>query len=225
MERDGGGRQRWPRRRVLGWAVGLASTAGAGWAATRWLGGRGGMTARQAEDPRDTLEFQRVALLCFAGLPAADSWLSEMKSSRPDGPTCLLQACRSLEKNDENRVRWHLAFPSVRDTPEARLLLKLMDRRTRAPDWRHAFFEAWKALGRPDFRCRKSPVSPGPETSMRGCKPSRAPASCLERPPTSPHPAFRSFFTVFPPTAQAGSSRHRAQFSGTGFVGHTPLMP
>jgi hypothetical protein len=39
------------------------------------------------------------------------------------------------------------------------------------------------------------------------------------------HFALLQTFTVFCPTEHAGSNLHRAQFSGMGFVGHTPLMP
>ncbi|QRN98283.1 hypothetical protein JRI60_04220 [Archangium violaceum] len=57
-------------------------------------------------------------------------------------------------------MRKELSAPGVKDTPEAHLLLELSERRAKTPDWRHAFFEAWNALGRPDFS--KSDLLPEP---------------------------------------------------------------
>jgi len=57
-------------------------------------------------------------------------------------------------------MRRDLMWPEVKHTPEARLLLELTERRSQAMDWRHAFFESWDALGRPDFS--KSTLLPEP---------------------------------------------------------------
>ncbi|HYO51228.1 hypothetical protein [Archangium sp.] len=162
MEGSGGWKQRWPRRRVLRWALGLAPiAAGGGWAAFEWLGGHGWRAEQGNEDPWASKQLQGAALLCFAGDPNAAFALSVLlQSPRPDGQALLLRACLSMEEGDWGRVGWYLSYPNIRDTPEARLLLELAERRPRAPDWRHAFFDAWTALGRPDFR--KSTLLPKP---------------------------------------------------------------
>jgi hypothetical protein len=96
---------------------------------------------------------QASALGCFSGHPDAGVWLEPIiQSSTPNRPARLLSACLAMERGDENRVRWLLGLSAMRDTPEACLLRELAERRPRAADWRHAFFDAWNALGRPDFR-------------------------------------------------------------------------
>ncbi|WNG46898.1 hypothetical protein F0U60_24295 [Archangium minus] len=150
---------RWPRRRVLRWALGLAPVvAGGGWAASEWLGGREVVgTGGDTWSERD----QEAAWFCFAGHPDA-SFKVELRfsSPTPNPRARLLRACLSMQEGRWDSARRALAFPEVRNTPEARLLLELAERRPSAPDWRHAFFEAWQALGRPDFR--KSLLLPAP---------------------------------------------------------------
>jgi hypothetical protein len=73
-------------------------------------------------------------------------------------PAHLVYACWFIEHDRWDLAREDLSHPSLKNTPESRLLLELMERRPRSPDWRHAFFEAWSALGRPDFS--KSPLLP-----------------------------------------------------------------
>jgi hypothetical protein len=75
-------------------------------------------------------------------------------------PARLVYACWHMERGEWDLARIYLSHPRLRDTPEARLLLELVERRPRSPDWRHAFFAAWTALGRPDFR--KSSLLPAP---------------------------------------------------------------
>jgi hypothetical protein len=65
-----------------------------------------------------------------------------------------------MEAGEWGRAKAHLAFPGLRDTPEGRLLLALAERRPGASEWRHAFFEVWHSLGKPDFR--KSTLLPPP---------------------------------------------------------------
>jgi hypothetical protein len=104
---------------------------------------------------------QAVALACFSGRPDAQAGVELLlQASAPSRPARLLGACLSLEHGDWSRARWHLNYSEVRDTPEARLLRALAERRPHSADWRHAFFEVWKALGRPDFR--KSTLLPHP---------------------------------------------------------------
>jgi hypothetical protein len=136
--------------------------AGGGWAAFEWLDGRRGAAKVETDEEAWAYQYAYPATLaCFSGHPNADHLLGLMlhfaENSRP---TRLLNACRALDTGNWNRVRWHLAAPGIRDTLEARLLLELAERRPRAPDWRHAFFDTWQALGRPDFR--KSTVLPQP---------------------------------------------------------------
>ncbi|WP_257458370.1 hypothetical protein [Archangium lipolyticum] len=154
---------RWPRRRVLRWALGLVPvTAGAGWAAFEWLGGRRGLVAVESDSEIWADSFtQQVALACFSGHPDAVAGLDRLlQPLTPSRPARLLSACLSMERGDWSRVEWHLAFSNVRDAPEARLLRELARRRPHAPDWRHAFLDTWTALGRPDFR--KSTLLPQP---------------------------------------------------------------
>jgi hypothetical protein len=104
---------------------------------------------------------QEAAWYCFAGHSSASPklyWATKVAPSY--APARLMSACWFMQINRWDLVRTELAVPTVQDTPEGRLLLELTERRPRAPDWRHAFFEAWTALGRPDFR--KSTLLPEP---------------------------------------------------------------
>ena len=136
--------------------------AGGGWVATEWLDGRWDGPKQESDEEAWADSFTYgVSLACFSNNPLVESGLgSLLQSSMPSRPARLLGACRALETGNGNRVRWHLAAPGIRDTPEARLLLELAERRPHAPDWRHAFFDTWQALGRPDFR--KSTILPQP---------------------------------------------------------------
>jgi hypothetical protein len=78
----------------------------------------------------------------------------------------LLRACVCLEEGQWQQASGHLAVPGLQDTPEAHLLRELAERRPRAPDWRHAFFEAWQAAGQPDFRQSKLLPPPRPELAI-----------------------------------------------------------
>jgi hypothetical protein len=159
------GRQRWPRRRVLRWALGLVPLAGGGWAAYNWFDGHA--SGKPEDDPWSDPQLQRAAWTWFSGdRRACHAWLDVLlNGSEPNGPGRLLGACLSMEDGDWTRVGWHAAFPGLRDTPEARLLIALAERRPRAADWRHAFFDVWHSLGKPDFR--KSTLLPPPlESNM-----------------------------------------------------------
>jgi hypothetical protein len=72
-----------------------------------------------------------------------------------------MYACWFLEQERRlDLMRKELSVPGVKGTLEARLLLELVARRAKTSNWRHAFFEAWNALGRPDFS--ESPLLPDP---------------------------------------------------------------
>lgn len=145
-------RPRWPRRRVLGWALGLAPLAAVGgWAAYDWL-------EERARKPKFEVawsnpHYDAALWACFAGDPKA-SKLVEIVFDWPEpNALCrLLRACLSMEAGEWAQARTNLSFPGLRESPEGRLLLALAERRPRAADWRHAFFDAWHSLGKPDFR-------------------------------------------------------------------------
>ena len=140
------------------WALGLVPVvAGGGWATFQWL------ESRDAADKRirAARSTQEAAWLCFARHPDTRRILSAaLEAGRFYAPAWLVNACWYLEQGEWNLTRAILSHPRLRDTPEARLLLELAERRPRSSDWRHAFFEAWKSLGRPDFS--KSPLLPEP---------------------------------------------------------------
>lgn len=150
-EEAGGGRQRWPRRRILLWAVGLVpSTLYGGWSAWSWLDERR-QQAKWLEIAKAS--FPRVAAFCQGGHPQAEWRVLELLSRAPSyAPALLLRACLAMERGEWERARKELRAPALEGTPEARLLLELVERRPRAADWRHAFFESWQAMGKPDFR-------------------------------------------------------------------------
>jgi hypothetical protein len=156
--------KRWPRRRLLRWALGLVpAAAGGGWAAFEWLGGRERLARRNTDDdPWADPQLREAAWLCFANHQGAYWTLDRLLQSPTsrNAPARLLRACLAMERGWPDMVRHDLAWPEVRDTLEARLLLELSERRPRSPDGRHAFFEAWDALGRPDFS--KSSLLPEP---------------------------------------------------------------
>ncbi len=144
----GGADKRWPRRRLLRWALGLVPVAaGGGWAALDWFGER----EASADDERPS---QRITWICFAGHRGAyvglDNWL-QPPILKPNAPARLMRACLYLEHGSLDAMRRDLVWPEVKHTLEARLLLELSARRSQSMDWRHAFFESWDALGRPDF--------------------------------------------------------------------------
>ncbi|WP_375768595.1 hypothetical protein NR798_44105 [Archangium gephyra] len=153
----GGADKRWPRRRLLRWALGLVPVAaGGGWAALDWLGER----EASAGDERPS---QRTTWMCLAGHRGAyvelDNWL-QPPIRKPNAPARLMRACLYLEHGSLDAMQRDLMWPEVTHTPEARLLLELTERRSQSMDWRHAFFESWDALGRPDFS--KSTLLPEP---------------------------------------------------------------
>ncbi len=154
---------RWPRRRLLRWALGMVPiAAGGGWAAFEWLSGRWSGPKMESDEEAWANSFtQGVAMACFTSHPHLGSGLEGLlQSPRPSRPARLLGACWALETGNWNRVRWHLAAPGIRDTTEARLLLALAERQPRAPNWCQTFLDTWQALGRPDFR--KSTILPQP---------------------------------------------------------------
>lgn len=145
--------QRWSRRHVLRWSMGLTSLlAGGGVAAYNWR--------EQVESEAQAEKYaRRAAPFVFAGAPEARAeadWA--LRDDRRYPPGLFLFACIDLELGRWDQVRNTLGVQGLKDTPEANLLLELIARRPGSPDWRHAFFDAWKALGRPDFS--KSPLLP-----------------------------------------------------------------
>ncbi|MCY1080535.1 hypothetical protein [Archangium lansingense] len=186
-EEAGGRTHRWPRRRVLGWSLlGLASAAaGGGGAAFKWLGERerrvtdeevgsidgyeaeaglakgGPPEGRMGDEAFAVLITQQATIPCFAGSQRASLRLSKALELAPSyAPARVLNACWDLQTDRPDLVPKVLSHPSVRDTPEARLLLELTERRPRAPSWSQAFFDSWRALGQPDFS--KSTLLPEP---------------------------------------------------------------
>ncbi|HYO68853.1 MAG TPA: hypothetical protein VEU33_22500, partial [Archangium sp.] len=175
------------RRRLLRWALGLVPAAmGGGWATFRWLDERERRMQEEELGPEDGWEVeggrvlrggpekhskspearaaalaQEAAWYSFAGHPSASIPANLALQVYPSSaPARLVRACWYIQQNVWRVVREDLADPSLRDTPEARLLLEFADRLPHAPDWRHAFFDSWKALGQPDFR--KSTLLPAP---------------------------------------------------------------
>lgn len=178
---------RWPRRRVLRWTLlGLVPAAvGGGWAARQWLGERerrvedeemgpvdgyeaeaglakgGPPEGRMGDEAFAVLITQEATIPCFAGSPRASLRLAKALELAPAyAPARVLSACWYMQTDRLDLVPKVLSHPSVRDTPEARLLLEFARRRPRAPGWQQAFFDAWQALGRPDFS--KSTLLPEP---------------------------------------------------------------
>ncbi|HEX5750752.1 MAG TPA: hypothetical protein VFZ09_31290 [Archangium sp.] len=172
---------------MLRWALGLVPAAmGGGWATFRWLDERERRMQEEELGPEDGWEVeggrvlkggpekhskspearaaelaQEAAWYSFAGHPSASITANLALEVYPSSaPARLVRACWCMQENRWDLVREDLTAPSLRDTPEARLLLEFADRQPRAADWRHAFFDSWKALGQPDFR--KSPLLPAP---------------------------------------------------------------
>lgn len=189
MVAGGAADRRWPRRRLLRWALGLVPVAAGGaWAAFHGLGASTRRVEDDSGEPDGPVDGYRAeaglerggpppgapdartraaaltregASACFARHPSTTGYLVyAFKSVESYAPARLVYACWSIEQGDWDMARKDLSSPELRDTPEARLLLELAERRSRSPDWRHAFFEAWNALGRPDFS--KSPLLPEP---------------------------------------------------------------
>ncbi len=145
--------RKWSRRRVLHWSLGLTPIlAGGGVAAFNWR--------EHVKD--DALAARLVATaapFCFAGAPEARAEAdSALRVSRNFAPALFLFACIDMEQGRWDAARSTLSAPGLKGTPEANLLLELIARRLGAPDWRHAFFDSWLALGKPDFS--KSPLLP-----------------------------------------------------------------
>jgi hypothetical protein len=180
-EEDGtegtGERHRWPRRRMLRWALGLApAVAGGGWAAFKWWSEREeeeeegylagvGWVRRKPRSERMGKEAwarqlaEEAGLYCLMGYSGASIKLDMALEADPThAPARLLSACWYMKEDRWDLVQEDLAY--IQDTPEGRLLLELTERRPRFPDWRHAFFESWEALGRPDFS--QSTLLPAP---------------------------------------------------------------
>ncbi|WNG61746.1 hypothetical protein F0U59_48810 [Archangium gephyra] len=176
---------RWPRRRLLRWALGLVPVmAGGSWAASHWLrpstrrmgddgaepdgpvdgwraeaGLERGGPPEGAPDARTRAELwtREATVECFARHPQTLIRLDlALRADDDYAPAHLVYACWFIEHDRPDLARKELSHPSLKDTPESSLLSELMERRPQSPDWRHAFFEAWKALGRPDFS--KSPL-------------------------------------------------------------------
>lgn len=145
--------RKWSRRRVLHWSLGLAPIlAGGGVATFKWR-------EQANDDARAAALVERAAPFCFANAPDARKETAEaLQASRDYAPALLLLACINLEERNWDAARNVLDVPRLKGTPEARLLLELTERRPQAPDWRHAFFDSWLALGKPDFS--KSPLLP-----------------------------------------------------------------
>ncbi len=146
------------RRRLLRWALGLAPiVAGGGWATFKWMEQQDAADARARAEQRT----QQAAWMCFARHPGTPRELnSALEALKSHAPARLVYACWYMERGEWDLARVYLSHPRLRDTAEARLLMELVERRPRSPDWRHAFFEAWKVLERPDFR--KSALLPEP---------------------------------------------------------------
>jgi len=186
-EVTGAGTRRWPRRRLLRWALGLVPAAmGGGWATFRWIGERERRMQEEELGPEDGWEVeggrvlkggpteeikdpeaeaaklaQEAAWYSFAGHQSAGTYANLALQVFPSSaPARLVSACWYMQEDAWKVVREELTAPVLRDTPEARLLLEFTERLPRSPDWRHAFFDSWKALGQPDFR--KSTLLPKP---------------------------------------------------------------
>ncbi|MFP2909478.1 hypothetical protein ACLESD_31430 [Pyxidicoccus sp. 3LFB2] len=155
VEPTSGPRRHRTRRQLLLWGLGLTPIlAGGGLAAFRWK--------RKAEDEARAAPLtQAAAYSLFANHPEAGKHIEKaLRASSTYAPALLLRACAALEAGDGAAARSTLAHPSLRDTPEAKLLFEFSARRPGSPDWRHAFFDTWKALGHPDFG--KSALLPSP---------------------------------------------------------------
>jgi hypothetical protein len=155
VEPSAGPTQHRTRRQVLLWTLGLTPIlAGGGLTTIRWK--------RKSEDEARAAPLtQAAAYSLFANQPEAMGHIEKaLHASSTYAPALLLRACAELEGGNEAAARSTLAQASLRDTPEAELLLELAARRPGAPDWRHAFFDTWKALGHPDFA--KSELLPEP---------------------------------------------------------------
>jgi hypothetical protein len=172
---------------LLRWALGLVpATVGGGWATFRWLDERERRMQEEELGPEDGWEVeggrvlrggaekhskspearaadlaQKAAWYSFAGHYGASTYSNLALQVFPSSaPARLVSACWYMQENAWHVVREDLSASSLRDAPEARLLLEFVDRLPRSPDWRHAFFDSWKALGQPDFR--KSTLLPAP---------------------------------------------------------------
>jgi hypothetical protein len=154
-EPSSGPRRPSTRRQLLLWTLGLTPIlAGGGLTASRWK-------RKAEEEARAAPLTQTAAHHLFANHPEAGVHIENaLRASSTYAPALLLRACAELEAGNEAAARSTLAHPSLRDTPEAKLLLGLATRRPGSPDWRHAFFDTWKALGQPDFE--KSTLLPEP---------------------------------------------------------------
>ncbi|MFY0527895.1 hypothetical protein ACN28I_33670 [Archangium gephyra] len=119
----GGADKRWPRRRLLRWALGLLPVAaGGGWAALDWLGEREASTGEERPSPRTTW-------ICFAGHRGAYLELDNSLQPpilKPNAPARLMRACLYLEHGSLDAMRRDLIWPEVEHTLEARLLLELL---------------------------------------------------------------------------------------------------
>lgn len=183
----GAGTRRWPRRRMLRWALGLVpATMGGGWATIRWLGERERRMLEEELGPEDGWEVeggrilkggpeepskdpeaeaarltQKAAWYSFAGDSSASTYADLAVDVFPSSASArLVRVCWYMQEDAWQFVRKELSDPTIRDTPEARLLSDFIERLPRSPDWRHAFFASWKALGQPDFR--ESTLLPDP---------------------------------------------------------------
>jgi hypothetical protein len=101
-----GGKQRWPRRRLLRWALGLVPVvAGGGWATFEWL---------ELKDARTWAErwTQEATWLCFARHPDARRWLEDaLNSLRSYAPARLMYACWYMEQGEWGSARQILSAP------------------------------------------------------------------------------------------------------------------
>ncbi|NMO15516.1 hypothetical protein HPC49_25600 [Pyxidicoccus fallax] len=155
VEPSSGPQRRRTRRQLLLWALGLTPIlAGGGLTTFRWK-------RKAEEEARAAPLTQAAAYYLFANHPEAGIHIEKaLRESSTYAPALLLRACAELEAGNEAAARSTLAHTSLRDTPEAKLLLELATRRPDSPSVRQAFFDAWKALGHPDFT--KSALLPEP---------------------------------------------------------------
>lgn len=162
------------RRRLL-WAGALLAPAAlaGGWGAWRWY-------TRSREQQGSTLkaaEFtHHAALSCLVGdlRSAYDFVAKALALDKRHARAWFLLACIDLERRETQELEATLLRPGLESAPEARLLLALAEHRRQAPDWRHAFFNAWQSLGRPAFnesQLLPEPLSVGTYLFIQGAAP------------------------------------------------------
>ncbi|OJH35917.1 hypothetical protein BON30_35470 [Cystobacter ferrugineus] len=141
---------------MLFWTLGLLPlSAGAGWSAFEWFDER-----KKARDSAARLT-QDAAWHAFDGTLGESPLLGGvLKAARIHAPAQLLAACWFMQVGKWDLALEYLEGAAIRQSPEALLLRNLVERQPRVSQWRHAFFDAWQSLGRPDFR--QSTLLPSP---------------------------------------------------------------